>query len=181
MQMKVMNAPFQIKELGANGLVAGYASVFDEVDAQRDVVVKGAFQRSLARWKTNKILPAMLWMHDTSEPIGVWTHMREDARGLVVEGMLAVKTRNGADAYELLKIGAVSGLSIGYATVKSVVNHRSKIRMLTDVDLFEVSLVTFPANVQARIHTVKTRTAHDELQAIVMQLRRTACVLRSEQ
>jgi uncharacterized protein len=186
MYTKYMNAPFQIKELGANGSIAGYASVFGEVDAQRDVVAKGAFTRTLTNWKKNKGAPAMLWMHDTAEPIGVWTQMREDTRGLYVEGMLAIKTQDGADAYELLKIGAINGLSIGYTTVTSTVDSRSKIRTLTDVELFEISLVTFPANMLARVHTVKkcpiiTPTTHDELQAIVMRLNTAACILKTNQ
>ncbi len=178
MQTNYLTTPFQVKELGAGGTIAGYASVFDEIDAQSDVVAKGAFVKSLAKYKQGKNNPAMLWMHDTAEPIGVWTHVAEDARGLYVEGKLAIKTQHGADAYELLKMGAITGLSIGYTAIKSIKDSKTKIRTLTEVELFEVSLVTFPANVLARVHTVKTEINHNELQAIVMRLKNTARILQ---
>lgn len=183
MQAKYLTTPFQIKEIGAGGIIAGYASVFDEIDAQSDVVAKGAFAKSLIKYKQGNNSPAMLWMHDTAEPIGVWTQLKEDARGLYVEGQLALKTQGGADAYELLKLRAITGLSIGYNTIKSTKDSKTKIRTLTEVELFEVSLVTFPANVLARIHTVKTpyvksEINHSELQAIVMRLRNTASLLK---
>lgn len=183
MQAKYLTTPFQVKELGTNGLIAGYASVFDEVDAQSDVVARGAFGKSLEKYRLNRTSPAMLWMHDTAEPIGVWTQLKEDTHGLHVEGKLAVKTQDGADAYELLKMGAITGLSIGYNTIKSTRDSKTKIRTLTEVELFEVSLVTFPANSLARIHTVKTpyvnyQITHSELQAIAMRLRNTASILQ---
>ncbi len=183
MQTKYMTTSFDIKEIGTQGSIAGYASVFGEVDAQSDVVAKGAFERSLAKYKQSKANPAMLWMHDTAEPIGVWTNVSEDARGLRVEGKLAIKTQHGAEAYELLKIGAITGLSIGYAAVKSIKDSKTKIRTLTEVELYEVSLVTFPANGLARVHTVKEATYnelnHNEFQAIVMRLRNTASYLNT--
>ena len=178
MQAKYLTRPFQVKEWGAGGIIAGYASVFDELDAQSDVVAKGAFTKSLSKYQQSKNNPAMLWMHDTAEPIGVWTQMKEDMHGLYVEGKLAIKTQNGADAYELLKLGAITGLSIGYTAIKSTKDSKTKIRTLTEVELFEVSLVTFPANVLARIHTVKTEINHNELQAIVMRLKNTASYLQ---
>ncbi len=176
MPAKYLNAPFEVKELGSEGFIAGYASVFNEVDAQSDVVAKGAFARSLLKYKQSKSSPAMLWMHDTAEPIGVWMNVSEDARGLRVEGKLAVKTQHGAEAYELLKIGAITGLSIGYSAVKSVKNSKTRIRTLTEVELYEISLVTFPANGLARVHTVK-ENSHNDVQAIVMRLRDTASAL----
>ncbi|MBY0427972.1 MAG: HK97 family phage prohead protease [Alphaproteobacteria bacterium] len=181
MQAKYLTTPFQVKEMNTNGMIAGYASVFDEVDAQSDVVARGAFSKSLEKYRQSKSSPAMLWMHDTAEPIGVWTKLKEDMHGLYVEGQLAIKTQDGADAYELLKMGAITGLSIGYNTIKSTRDSKTKIRTLTEVELFEVSLVTFPANVLARVQTVKAgylRTDHDELQAIVMRLKNTASILQ---
>lgn len=177
MQINYLTTPFQIKEAGVGGFISGYASVFDEVDAQSDVVAKGAFSKSLAKYRQSRSSPAMLWMHDTAEPIGVWTQVSEDAHGLYVEGRLALKTQHGADVYELLKLRAVTGLSIGYTAIKSTKDSKTKIRTLTEVELFEVSLVTFPANAQARIHTVK-ETTHSDAQAIVMRLKNTACMLQ---
>ncbi len=182
METKHLSSSFTVKELGRNGYVAGYASVFDAVDAQREAVAKGAFRRTLNEWKHNSRKPTMLWMHDAASPIGVWDAMSEDTRGLAVEGTLAIGTQAGADAYELLKMGAVTGLSIGYRTVASRVDARSKVRTLDDVDLFEVSLVTFPANDLARIRAVKAPnmagfTHADDLRAIVARLRHTAHLL----
>ena len=86
----------------------------------------------------------------------LWQSIREDQNGLAVEGRLALRTQKGADAYELLKLGALTGLSIGYRVVSSRVDAKKKARILTDVDLFEISLVTFPANEAARVDDVKT-------------------------
>ncbi len=180
MQMQHQAAPFELKELGANGYVAGYASVFGALDAQREVVAPRAFDRTLREWKSSKRAPAMLWMHDATRPVGVWENLREDGSGLAVEGALAVRTQDGADAYELLKMGAVTGLSIGYRTVASRIDSQKRIRTLTDVDLFEVSLVTFPANDLARIRTVKTPVVSGgDIRAIAARLREAARFLRS--
>jgi HK97 family phage prohead protease len=179
MTNKKWAAPFEIKELGANGFVSGYASIFGAVDAQREVVQAGAFARSLKEWRKTQRQPAMLWMHNTGKPVGVWEHVREDSSGLAVEGRLAIRTQDGADAYELLKMGAVTGLSIGYRTVSSRMDASSRIRTLTDVDLYEVSLVTFPANDAARIHAVKTPLpADNEVRAIVERLYAVARYLK---
>ena len=103
----------------------------------------------------------MLWMHDPTTPIGVWLSVAENTAGLAVEGRLALRTQKGGEAYELLKLGALSGLSIGYRVVSSRTDARTKARLLTDIDLFEISLVTFPANDAARVSAVKgpTRSA----------------------
>jgi len=180
MQTKILNSPFQIKELAANGYVMGYASVFGKVDAMREVVQPGAFRRSLKSWKNDARSPAMLWMHDPSKPVGVWERLHEDSSGLIAEGRIAVKTAAGGDAYELLKMGAVTGLSIGYRTVTSRIDQKSRVRHLTDVDLFEVSLVTFPANASARIHAVKAPNLYtDDIGAIVARINATAQLLRN--
>ncbi|MBI3419264.1 MAG: HK97 family phage prohead protease [Proteobacteria bacterium] len=176
MPTKHLAAPFEIKELGANGYVCGYASVFNAVDAQREAVLPGAFRRTLKEWKSAQRNPAMLWMHNAAQPVGVWENLAEDSSGLAVEGRLAIRTQHGADAYELLKMGAVTGLSIGYRTVQSKIDSKNRVRALTDVDLFEVSLVTFPANDLARIRAVKI--ADDEMGAIVARLQRVARLLR---
>jgi HK97 family phage prohead protease len=179
MTNRKVTAPLQIKELGANGFVSGYASIFGAVDAQREVVQSGAFSRSLKEWKKTQRQPAMLWMHDTGKPVGIWENLREDSSGLVAEGRLAIRTQDGADAYELLKMGAVTGLSIGYRTVASRMDAKSRVRTLTDVDLFEVSLVTFPANDAARIRAVKTPLPADgDLRAIADRLYAVARLLK---
>lgn len=155
MATKSMDRPFELKALNEEGAFEGYGSVYGTLDTYADVVASGAFKRTLREHKKAGTMPAMLWQHRPSEPIGVWTSMKEDGKGLFVTGQLAVKTSLGADAYELLKMKAINGMSIGYQTVQSTIDDKKKIRTLTDVDLWEVSLVTFPANTDARIQAVK--------------------------
>lgn len=132
----------------------GYGSVFGTLDSYADVVAKGAFTRSLRDWKRKGRMPAMLWQHQPDEPVGVWAEMAEDDHGLLVKGKL-LTTGKGPHAYEALKEGALSGLSIGFRTLKSKMDEESGIRTLTEVELWEVSLVTFPANDPARVSQVK--------------------------
>ena len=155
MTIQHMTQPLAVKALGEDGLFVGYASVFGTIDSYKEVVAKGAFKLSLHRWKSKNAAPAMLWMHDPTMPIGLWVAMSEDENGLVVQGRLALSTQKGREAYELLKMKALTGLSIGYRVVTSKIDSKRKVRVLTEVDLFEVSLVTFPANDAARVTAVK--------------------------
>jgi uncharacterized protein len=155
-----ITSAFQIKSFGADGVFFGYASVFDTLDAHDEIVAPGAFRRSLANWQKQGRMPAMLWMHDTTMPVGVWLGLAEDKAGLAVQGRLALRTQRGTEAYELLKLGALSGLSIGYRVAAARVDAKRKTRTLLDVDLFEISLVTFPANEAARITQVKAPAHH---------------------
>lgn len=148
--------PLAIKSVGADGTIIGYASVFGALDSQNEIVAAGAFRRSLAGWSAKGSAPAMLWMHDPTMPIGLWVTLSEDKNGLAVEGRLALSTQKGREAYELLKMGALTGLSIGYRVISSQIDAKRKARILTDVELFEISLVTFPANDAARVSAVKS-------------------------
>lgn len=147
----------EVKQLDAagEGTFEGYGSVFHVKDRCGDVVMPGAFRRTLAEAQSKGRFPAMLLQHDYERPIGVWESMSEDTNGLVVRGRIATATRDGRDAYELLKMGALSGLSIGYRTKRSLWDEASKTRQLVDLDLHEVSPVVFPANDAARVSAVK--------------------------
>lgn len=147
-----MDARLEIKSLDESGKFAGYASVFDVVDNQRDVVLRGAFRDSIVA-RVDEI--KLLWQHNQAEPIGVFDVMFEDERGLYVEGRLLLEVARAREAYALLKSGAVNGLSIGYTPVKYRMNPDSGVRELRQVDLWEVSLVTFPANDVSRVTVVK--------------------------
>jgi len=147
--------PLQIKAAGEDGTVEGYGSMFGVRDAYDDVIAAGAFAASLAAHKAAGTMPAMLWQHSSSEPIGVWTEMVEDAKGLRIKGQLALATARGKEAHELLKMGALNGLSIGFMSKQWAYDRDTDVRTLTEVDLWEVSLVTFPANQAARITNVK--------------------------
>lgn len=142
----------QLKQLDDDGRFAGYASVFDVVDNQKDMIVQGAFTRTLREQEGDIRL---LWQHNFDEPIGVFTTLREDTRGLYVEGRLLLDVQRAKEAHSLLKAGAICGLSIGYVPVEYHIDAQTGVRVLEEVALYEVSLVTFPANSAATVHAVK--------------------------
>lgn len=146
-----------------DGSIEGYGSVFGVKDNWDDVIVKGAFSETLAEHKSAGTMPAMLWQHDDEKPIGVWTEMVEDAKGLRVKGQLALDTVKGKEAHSLLKMGAINGLSIGFISKQWSYDEETEVRTLLQIDLWEVSLVTFPANEKARVTNVKA--AADDLVA----------------
>lgn len=145
-----------IRATGDNGTLEGYGSVFGVRDTYDDVIASGAFVDSLKEHKAAGTMPAMLWQHDPGEPIGVWTDMVEDEKGLRVIGKLALETVRGKEAHALLKLGALNGLSIGFMSKQWSYDRETEIRTLTELDLWEVSLVTFPANGKARVTGVKS-------------------------
>lgn len=133
----------------------GYGSVFGVRDNYDDVIASGAFAATLKAHKAESTMPAMLWQHDAAEPIGIWTEMVEDGKGLRIKGQLALETTRGKEAHALLKMGALNGLSIGFVSKQWAYDRETEVRTLTEIDLWEVSLVTFPANEKARVTNVK--------------------------
>lgn len=156
MEKKSHDCRFELKAIHDDGTFEGYGSVFNVKDSYDDIVVKGAFAESLTAHSAKGSMPALLWQHDSDEPIGVYTEMREDDTGLYVKGQLALKTQRGAEAYELLKMKAISGMSIGYVTREDSYDRETGVNTLKKLDLWEVSLVTFPANTEARVSGVKS-------------------------
>jgi hypothetical protein len=150
-----LDVPLEVKSFGDDYTFAGYGSVFDVADIEKEIVVRGAFQKSLNNWQMKGSLPAMLWQHDMRQPIGVYTKMVEDARGLYVEGKIIQEVEKGREAYALLKAGAISGLSIGFITRDSELDNYSRMRKIKQVDLIELSIVTMPANQEAMVTLVK--------------------------
>lgn len=146
----------EVRAVGDDGTVEGYGSVFDVLDSYGDRIAAGAFNASLAEHKAAGTMPAMLWQHDASAPVGVWTEMVEDGKGLKVRGRIVLETEKGREAHALLKAGALTGLSIGFMSKEWEYDAKSDVRTLTAVDLWEVSLVTFPANGKARVTSVKS-------------------------
>ena len=132
---------------------AGYAALFDRVDRGGDVVRPGAFARAVAAGPGRVPL---LWQHEAERPIGRIERLAEDARGLRVIGRLSARSAAGREAAALLKDGAIGGLSFGYRVREKVEGTN---RQLTDLDLVEVSLVTFPMQPAARVHAVEDRDA----------------------
>ena len=148
--------------------IEGYASLFGETDQGGDAVQKGAYERSLAALAASGARVKMLWQHDPAQPIGVWDEVREDARGLWVRGRLLEGVARAREAAALIAAGAIDGLSIGYRTVRAAKNDKGQ-RLLTELELWEVSLVTFPmlptARVAAKGEVPETDAALRELAA----------------
>lgn len=155
MHQRTLDFPFELKSVSPSGVFHGYASVFNVKDSYDEVVLPGAFAESLEAHKAAGRMPAMLWQHRSSEPVGVYTSMAEDSVGLAVEGQLAMKTARGAEAFELLSMNALSGLSIGFMVREDSFDRVTGVTTLKRIDLWEVSLVTFPANDAARVQGVK--------------------------
>ena len=156
MKTKHFDVGFEIKAVNADGTVEGYGSVFGVRDNYDDVIAKGAFIQSLKDHKAAGTMPAMLWQHDADKPIGIWTEMVEDEKGLRIKGQLAMETVKGKEAHALLKMGAINGLSIGFMSKQWAYDRETEVRTLTEIDQWEVSLVTYPANEKARVTNVKS-------------------------
>lgn len=148
-------ADLRVEAVDLDGTFSGYASLFGRVDLARDVVERGAFARSLERRGAAGI--RMLFQHDPNQPIGHWTDIREDRRGLFVRGQLATGVGRAREVLELMRAGGLDGLSIGFRTVKARAEARTGIRRITEADLWEISIVTFPMLPEARVDKVKAR------------------------
>jgi HK97 family phage prohead protease len=180
MTTKTLDFPFEWKASAETGTFQGYGSVFSITDRGGDIVAPGAFAETLAAAKTAGRLPALLWQHRQAEPCGVYTSMEEDAIGLKVEGKLALKTSRGAEAYELMKMGAITGLSIGYKVRDDSWDRVTGVRTIKKADLFELSLVTIPMNDASRISAVKTIEEFESLADFERHLRDAGGMSKSE-
>lgn len=178
--MKFHDIGFEIKEVKSSGTFAGYGSVYNTIDQGDDIVAHGAFTESLADWGSKGRMPAMLWQHRSAEPCGAYTVMKEDQNGLYVEGKLALKTQRGAEAYELLQMKAISGLSIGFLTREDSYDQKTGVRTIKRADLWECSLVTFPMNDDARIEVVKSMEQITDFKSAEHYLRESGGLSRSE-
>lgn len=130
--------------------IAGYASLFGKCDQGGDVVGKGAYGKSLTALGAANRSVKMLWQHDPAQPIGVWDEVREDEKGLYVKGRILTDVEKGREAAALIAAGAIDGLSIGYRTVRAQKDGKGQ-RLLSELELWEVSLVTFPMLPDARV------------------------------
>ena len=144
-----------LKDVSLDGMFEGYASLFDREDLGRDIVRPGAFRESLGKRGAEGI--RMLFQHDPNQPIGVWLKIYEDARGLFVRGRLTTEAAKAREVLSLMRAGAIDGLSIGFRTVIGKRDSRSGVRKLEKVDLWEISIVTFPMLPEARVETVKSQ------------------------
>lgn len=144
----------QLEQVRLDGTFWGYASIFNEVDLGNDIVAPHAFTSSLARRGASNI--RMLFQHNPDEPIGVWESIEETPHGLKVSGRITTTAARGREVLELMRAGAVDGLSIGFRTVRARQDPVSGARRILEADLWEISVVTFPMQESARIEDVKT-------------------------
>ncbi len=161
-----------LKAVESDGTFSGYASRFNIADLGRDLVLPGAFHESISKRGPRGI--KMLFQHDPSEPIGVWMELREDAHGLFVRGRVLPEVARGREVLALMRAGALDGLSIGFKTVQGRTDAKSGIRKLSRVDLWEISVVTFPMLPEARVSAVK----HSGDMRLAQTIRRAAAVFR---
>ena len=162
--------------------ISGYASLFGQPDQSGDVVQPGAYAASLAALAAERRSVKMLWQHDPGQPIGVWDEVREDSRGLFVKGRILTNTAKGAEVAALIQAGAIDGLSIGYRTQKAT-RGADGARQLCQVELWEVSLVTFPMLPTARVTGKSSTAAADDnaLRALADGLRQITRDLKTGQ
>jgi HK97 family phage prohead protease len=170
MKLEYLTIPFELKAAGGDaprGTIEGYGSVFGGLDSYKDTIAKGAFKQTLRDWKAKGKLPKMLLQHGGGGffggnatdmvPVGQWQDMREDDTGLWMRGVLFdTGTDRAKDTYAAAAAGEMDGLSIGFNTKKSTLDEETGVRTLTEIKLWEVSLVTFPADDAARVTGVKT-------------------------
>lgn len=168
MRHETKSVACDLKAVEADGTFTGYASRFGVVDLGRDLVLPGAFRESIARRGTKSI--KLLFQHDPAEPIGVWLELREDMSGLFVRGRILPEIARGREVLALMRAGALDGLSIGFRAVEGRSDPRTGIRRLSKIDLWEISVVTFPMQPEARIAAVK----HFDLAPLAAKLRSAA-------
>ena len=163
-------APLALGEVDAAGLFEGYASLFGVADLGGDVVMAGAFRESLRKRGADRV--KMLWQHDPAEPIGAWLTVEEDSRGLKVKGRLNLEVSRAREILALMREGQIDGLSIGFRTQRAVDDRRTGLRHLQKLDLWEISLVTFPMLPQARVTAVKQCGRRNEPPASIVSAAR---------
>lgn len=162
--LKIKDFDLHVKSVGDDGTFTGYGSIFGNIDSYNEVVAKGAFVDSLKAIQAKGRPVPVLWQHRSGQPIGVYESLSEDDTGLLVKGrLLKDEVAQAAEAWALMKAGAVSGLSIGYYVRDDSMDEKTRVRTLKAVDLIEVSLVTFPANDEARVDAIKSKLAHGSL------------------
>ncbi len=159
------------------GYFEGYANVFNIIDHHNDVVLPGAFQKSIQYWKDQKRWPKMLWQHDEKNIIGLWHDIYEDAKGLYVKGQLLLSVPKAQEAHALLKAKALDSLSIGYSIEKSSngILKNKNVQFLNELSLSEISLVTFPSNEDSKISFVKNLSCFHHSQPDLLEALQQCC------
>lgn len=152
-----------LKGIEDNGTFAGYGSVFGNRDSHSEIVMPGAFAKSLAEHRRKGTRPKLFWHHDMREPIGSWTDFSEDGKGLYMEGRFNMDVQRGREAHALLKAGDIDGLSIGYNVISAEPDDKAKVVRLKELNLIEVSVVSLGSNDRALVDTVKASLMEGEM------------------
>lgn len=147
--MKFRDFALEIKGVSEDATFEGYGSVFGNVDSYNERVMRGAFKKSLAEHAQKGTKVLMLWQHSPDDPIGVWEELKEDDKGLFGRGRLILEVRKAQEVFALIKAGAITGLSIGYRVVNATQD--GDVLNLNELDVREISPVSFPANDLARV------------------------------
>jgi HK97 family phage prohead protease len=166
---KTLTVGLDLKQFNDDsGEFQGYASVFNTVDADGDVIVPGAFKQTIQEHQERGTMPKMLWQHDFREIVGKFTEMSEDENGLMVTGHFITDVAKGREAYALMKAGVLDSMSVGFNIVDAGPGEsRSMGRVIQNVDLWEVSLVTWGANPDAKVTNVKARQGIREFETFL--------------
>src|SRR5262245_34521882 len=170
--------PLDLKRVEPDGTFSGYASLFNTEDMGHDIVLPGAFRDSLQKRGPAGI--KLLYQHNPAEPIGIWDSLREDARGLFAKGRLMLAVARAREVLALMRAGALDGLSIGFRTVVGHRDASSGIRRLAKIDLWEISIVTFPLLPEARVAHVKSAADRRLLAAVAQATHHVRCATRDQ-
>jgi HK97 family phage prohead protease len=166
MSVIIKTNKFDFKSLNTSGEIVGYASVFNYVDSHKDSIQKGAFVKSIKKHLSGDSIK-LLWQHDQSQPIGCIVDIYEDSYGLFVKAkLLHEEIAKAKEAYALIKSQAINSFSVGFKIVDSFYDNEKRCRVITDLNLWEISFVTFPANSKAKITDVKSHDYHSLLSKI---------------
>lgn len=176
--MDHLDISFRFQTSGEAATFSGYAVIWGERNGHNEIVQRGAFAKTLAAHKAAGTRPVMLWSHNPSEIIGVWNEVREDDKGLYVEGQLLTEITSGREAHERMKAGAVNGLSIGFRVYPGGERRSGGIRYLTDINLPEISVVGMPSAGNARITSVRNNgRSFESAAAFIDACRKAKCAL----
>ena len=167
----IKSAPiFEIKSIADAGVFSGYASIFGHKDSHKDITVSGCFSKSLSEHRKKGSAPKMFWQHSPSEPIGKWTLLEEDEKGLYVEGKLNLGVQRAREAHALLLEKDIDGLSIGYwPEVVEESKSQPDVMLIKQLRLVEVSLVSVGSNDRALISDVKSEIERAEAYSVMRQ------------
>lgn len=175
-QKTLLQYPLEVKSYNETGFFAGYASIYNKQDFHNDIILNGAF-KTVEKTNYNEEIK-LLWQHKAVEPIGKFTKIIEDAKGLYVEGKLNLNVERAREAYSLLKTGALNGLSVGFTVKEQEYDEEQGIRYIIKAELWEISLVTFPANSEAKIKVVKAIGLESEEQKLISKLEKILTKLK---